>query len=283
VRVRGLLTAAALLAAAMPGVQARADGTCTLAGPAGSASVVRIDLPRGAPSLAMRITTSSALSPTDPSLVGGHKSWHLATEVALLRLPDGALVAHRELQTGSSPRRLAVSGGGQDARADLVGPGLPFKHWGGFVPDFLRAGSYLLVAMGTDGDAAVPNPGWSAEAAFGAPVACLPAPVRTSVFDLDQSSFRGGTQVSALGPGAGAGTAANLTVAHSWVVGMVDAESQAAGDVTVRLTNPARSVSTVHDALRPFAGRRGRYLLRADWTGAVPLVLVAGVAFDAPS
>lgn len=281
-KVRLLLTATVLVAAASPGAHADPGSSCTLAGPAGSASVVRIDLPRGAPTLAMRITTSSALSPTDPSLVGGRNSWHLATEIALLRLPDGALVAHRELQTGSSPRRLAVSAGGRDTRADLVGPGLPFKHWGGFAPDFLRPGSYLLVAMGTDGDAAVPNPGWSAEAAFGAPVTCLPAPVRTSVFDLDQSAFRGGTQVSALGPGAGRDTAVTLSVARSWVVGMVDAESQLAGDVTVRLTTPRGTVS-VQNALRPFAGRRGRYLLRADWTGAVPLVLVAGVAFDAPT
>jgi hypothetical protein len=278
VKVRRVLTAALLVAGATTGAHADPVGTCTLAGPAGSASVVRIDLPRGAPSLAMRITTSSTLSPTDPSLVGGRKSWHLATEVALLRLRDGALVAHRELQTGSSPRRLAVSAGGQDLRADVLGPGLPFKHWGGFVPDFLGAGSYLLVAMGTDGDAAVPNPGWSAEATFGAPVACLPATVRSSVFDLDQSAFRGGTQVSAVGPGAGRGTAATLPVAQSWVVGMVDAETQGPGDVTVRVGS-----LTVRDALRPFSGRRGRYHLHADWTGAIPLVLVAGVTFDTPT
>ena len=280
--VRLLLAAVVCLTGAAPGAHADTGDTCTLAGPAGSASVVRIDLPHGAPSLAVRITTSTALSPTDPSLVGGRKSWHLATEVALLRLRDGALVAHRELQTGSSPRRLAVSAGGQDTRADLVGPGLPFKHWAGAVPDFLAPGSYLLVAMGSDGDTAVPNPGWSAEATFGTPVGCLPASVRTSVFDLDQSAFRGGTQVSAVGPGAGSGTAATLSVTRSWVIGMIDAESQAAGDVTVRISSPQRKVSTVENALRPFAGRRGRYQLRADWAGAVPLVLVAGVAFDAP-
>ena len=278
-----LLLAAALTGAALvPAAQAEANATCTLAGPAGSASVVRVDLPRGAPSLAMRITTSTALSPTDPTLAGGRSSWHRATQVALLRLRDGALVAHRELQLGSSPRRLAVSGADRDVRADLVGPGLPFKHTGGFVPDFVGTGAYLLVAMGTDGSSAVPNPGWSVEAVFGSAVSCLPATVPSSVFDLDQSAFTGGTQVSALGPGAGQGTTAALSVRHSWVVGMVDAQSQAAGDVTVKVAGPRRTTSTVHNALRPLVGRRGAYRFAADWTGAVPLVLVAGVAFDAP-
>ncbi|MFN2539290.1 MAG: hypothetical protein ABR549_14240 [Mycobacteriales bacterium] len=281
---RRLLASALCLAGTslVPSAQADPVRSCTLAGPAGSASVVRLDLPHGAPSLAMRITTSSALSPTDPSLAGGRNSWHLATEVALVRLRDGALIAHRELQLGSSPRRLALSAGGADVRADIVGPGLPFKHSAGFVPDFLGPGSYLLVAMGSDGDPALPNPGWSADAAFGAPVSCLPASVPTTVFDLDQSAFRGGTQVSAVGPGAGQGTGVTLTARHSWVVGMVDAASQAAGDVTVRIVNPQHRVSTVHNALRPFVGRRGTYRLGADWVGAVPLVLVAGVTFDPP-
>ena len=285
-KLRRLLAAAVVASGAVGAAPSEASpeaaSTCSVAGPANSASVERVVLPRGAPSLAMRITTSSALSPSDPSLLGGRKSWHLATEIALLRATDGAVVAYRMLQKGSAPRRLAASAGGRDVRADLLGPGLPFKHSGGYVPDYLPAGSYLLVAWGSDGDPALPNPGWSAEVTFGTATPCLPSRVRASVFDLDQSAFHGGTQLSAVGPGVGSGTAATLAVTKSWVVGMVDAQTQLAGRVRVKVTTPHRKVTTVENALRPFAGRHGRYLLQADWTGAVPLVLVAGVAFDAP-
>jgi hypothetical protein len=283
--IRRLPPAFALLligAALVPSARADSATTCPLAGPAGSASVVRIDVPHGARSLAMRITTPTAVSPTDPTLAGGRSSWHLATQIALVRLRDGALIAHRELQLGSSPRRLAISAQGRDVRADLLGPGLPFKHTGGYVPDLLAPGSYLLVAMGTDGSRAVPNPGWSAEAVFGAAVSCVPAAVPTTVFDLDQSAFSGGTQVSAVGPGVGQGTSTQLNANRSWVVGMVDAQSQVAGDVSVTVTAARHPAVTVHDALRPFSGRGGRYGLAADWVGAVPLVLVTAVAFDAP-
>jgi len=266
----------------LPSAHAAVATTCTLSGPAGSASVVRIDLPQGAASLAMRITTSTALSPTDPALTAGRNSWHLATQIALVRLRDQGVVAHRELQLGSSPRRLAISAAGRDVRADAPGPGLPFKHTGGYVPDAVAPGSYLLVAMGADGSAALPNPAWSAQVVFGAAVSCLPAAVPTTVFDLDQSAFSGGTQVSAAGPGLGQGTSAVLNPKGTWVVGMVDAQSQGAGDVTVNVSAPGRATVTVHNALHPFTGRRGPYRLRADWMGAMPLVLVTGVAFGAP-
>src|SRR5205807_877237 len=118
------------------------------------------------------------------------------------------------------------------------------------------------------------------EAAFGVPVRCLPASVPAEVFDEDQTAFTGGTQVSALGPGVGQATTLTMPMHHHWVVGVIDAESQAAGDVTVQLAAPQRR--TVHNGLGAFAGRRGRYRFRADWTGAVPLVLVAGVTFDTP-
>lgn len=282
-RLRALVVASSLsLLASLAAPSHAATPVCALAGPAGTATVMRVELPAGAPSVAMRITTPTSLSATAPWVLGGRSSWHLATQVALIRARDGRLVAHRELQLGSWPRRVALSASGQSEHADAVGPGLPFKHTGGVVPDHLDPGSYLLVAFGSDGDSALPNPGWSAEVTFGVPAACLASTVGTHVFDADQTTFRGGTQVSALGPGIGTGTVWSAPLAHSLVLGMVDAQSQLVGDADVRVAPPRVPPFVVHDALRPFVGRAGRWRFEAQWQGAVPLVLVSGVTFEHP-
>lgn len=261
-----------------PAVTAAEVRPCAMAGPAGTASVLRVDLPHGSPSLALRVTTPTRLADVSPQSVGNGGGWHLATQVALLRVGTGALVASRVVQVGSSPRAAVVAAGGQQVRAALPAAVAPFRHVGAVAPDHLGPGRYLLVAYGTDGSPALPNPGWSAEASFGVPVMCVPLRVGVTVLDRDQSAFTGGTQVT--GYGAGTGTGATSWQSRSrYAVGFVDAATQLAGDATARGTLPGGARVEVRNALRGFASGRGSYRFTAGWTGAFPLVLVCAIAF----
>lgn len=285
-RLRAALAAAGLLAAVSVAVapSARAVGspTCPLGGPAGTVSVVDVVLPRGAPSLALRVTSPTAVEPTGPSALGSRSSWHLATQIALLRASDGALVASRFLQSGSSGRRAAASAGGRSTQADLTAPGAPFNHTGGGAPATLPRGHYLLVAYGSDGDRSLPNPWWSAEAAFGVSVRCIVANVPATLFDHDQTDFVGGTQATAFAASAGQGATLRVATTRRRVVGFVDAQAQFVGSAAARYTVPGRRPVTVSGRGVPFAGPPGRYSFSADWQGAFALVEVCGVQFDPP-
>ena len=271
------LTALLVLAAAAP-ASAADPGPCRLAGPAGTASVVPLDLPHGAPSLALRITTPVAITAAPTSAVGTRASWHSATLVAVVRASDGALVASRALQAGSWGRRVDASGAGSGAREDVPGPTAPFAHAGGQVPDHLAPGHYYLVAAGSDGSPALPNPGWSAEADLGTRAGCVVAPTRTTVVDHDQSDFSGGTQLTSYGAGVGQGTSLTLAQRQRFFVGAIDAQAQLVGDVRVGAALPTTRLA-VANSTQTFAAGRGSYRFRADWSGAFPLVLVAGVGF----
>jgi hypothetical protein len=244
---------------------------CQLGGPAGTASVLRVDVPHGSRSLALRIT-----SPAPPPTVTSRTSWHLATQVAVLRADSGALVATRVVQTGSNPRALAVTGSGHATRVDVPGPGFPFTHVGASVPPYLGPGRYLLVAYGTDGSAALPNPGWAAEASFGTAVTCAPLHVATRLVDRDQTTFTGGTQVSPL---TGSGTAATWRLKERYVVGFADAATQGVGEATLRGSFPRGRTVSVHNGLAAFSAGSGTYRFAANWSGSFPLVLVCSLAF----
>lgn len=276
------LLAAALLIGGL-GVErvatAAASSTCHFGGPAGTASVVRIHLPQRTTGIALRVTTATSLGSRPSDLAGGRSSWHLATGLTIVRAGSERLVASRFVQSGSSPRRVAVSAGGQDERADAVAPGAPFNHVGGTVPEALPAGDYYVVAYGADGDAAQPNPWWSAQLAVGADVACEPVRAVTHVFDRDGTDFTGGTQVAAYGAGYASGATLALPLRGGLVVGMIDAERQFVGSAQVRYRTATGQGGRVEDELAGFSGRAGRYTFTADYSGVFPLVLVSGVVF----
>jgi hypothetical protein len=241
--------------------------------------VVTLDLPRGAPSLALRITTPVSLATTPTATtVGGRSSWHLATLVAVVRASDGLLVASRGLQSGSWGRRLGVTAAGTEVRHELVGPTAPFTHAGGTVPDHLAPGRYYLVAMGADGSPALPNPGWSVDVDLGVVAPCVATATRTTVVERDQTDFTGGTQVTGYGGGLGQGTAVSVPQRQRFFVGMADAQTQLAGSATMSAALP-RARLVVTNGLRTFSAGPGTYRVSADWSGAFPLVLLAGVGF----
>ena len=251
---------------------------CALAGPAGTASVLRVDLPHGSPSLALRVTTPTRLVDVSPRSVGSSGGWHLATQLALLRADTGALVASRAVQVGSGPRAVVLAAGGQAARRDLPAVPAQFRHVGAVAPAYLSPGRYLLVAYGTDGSPALPNPGWSAEVSFGVPVTCAPLRVGVTLLDRDQTAFVGGDQVTSYGAGTGAGT----TSWHSrsrYLVGFVDAATQVAGDAHAVGALARGTRVEVRNEVRAFASGPGRYRFTADWTGLFPVVLVCAVSF----
>jgi hypothetical protein len=277
--VRAPLLAVLVLGLATVPATAAEPSPCQLGGPAGTASVVRVDLPHGSPSLALRVT--SPTTPTAASAAGTRASWHLATQVAVVRVGTGSLVASRVVQSGSSPRAVALSAQGRDVRQDTPGPAAPFVHAAAAVPPYLAAGRYLLVAYGTDGSPALPNPGWSAEASFGTEVTCVPLRVRTSLVDRDQTTFTGGTQLTAYGAGTGTGGTTTWRSSERYVVGFGDAATQAVGQAHLRGVLPRRRVLDVRDGLRAFSGTSGTYAFTADWSGAFPLVLVCALGFTA--
>ena len=282
-RAGGRTVMAVVLLVAGLGVERAATAagstTCRLGGPAGTASVLRLDLAHRTSGLALRVTTPTSLGSRPSDVAGGRSSWHLATGVAIVRARDAHIVASRLVQSGSSPRRVAVSAGGHDIRSDTVAPGAPFNHVGGSVPPELPAGHYYLVAYGADGGSAQPNPWWSAEVTLGARIGCQSIHAAPRVFDRDGSDFTGGTQVSAYGAGYAAGSALRMDLSKGLVVGMIDAESQLAGSVQVRYRSPTGQGGRVQNSLAGFAGHSGRYDFTADYAGAFPLVLVSGVVF----
>jgi hypothetical protein len=255
--------------------------TCLLGGPAGTASVLRLVLPRSASTIALRVTSPTSLGARSSDIFGGRSSWHLVTGLSIVRASNDQLVASRFVQSGSSPRRLALSAAGLDERVDLLAPGAPFNHVGGDAPDVLPGGVYYAVAFGSDGDRALPNPWWSAELTVGAPVDCTPLAVGAEIFDHDATDFRGGQQVSAYGAGHAANARLDMRVPRKVVVGMVDAERQLVGSVRVLYRLPRGVSRSVADRLTGFAGGPGRYSFTATYDGLFPLVLVAGVMFQA--
>lgn len=275
----GVTLSALLVGAALASPASAAEvRPCTFAGPAGTASVLRVDLPKGSPSLALRVTTPTRLVDTSPQSVASSGGWHLATQIALLRAGTRALVASRAVQVGSSSRALVLETAGQRVSAAVPAVPAPFRHVGAVVPAYLSPGSYLLVAYGTDGSPALPNPSWSAEASFGAPVTCTPLRVGVTLLDRDQTAFTGDTQLAAYGAGTGAG-ATSWQTRSRYVVGFVDAATQFAGDAQVLGSLPRGARVEVRNGVRSFASGGGTYRFSASWTGAFPVVLVCAATF----
>lgn len=282
-RVGRVVTAAVLVltgAAWTTSATADAGTTCHLGGPAGTASVLRLVLPHRTTGVAVRVTTPTTVGSRPSDVAGERSSWHMATGIAVVDERTKQVVAARFIQSGSSPRRIAVSGAGQDVRQDVAAPGAPFNHVGGEVPAVLPGGVYDVVAFGSDGDPAVPNPWWSGQLSVGARVACDAVPATTRLFDHDGSDFTGGTQVSGYGVGYAAGTRLALTTPKDMnVVGMIDAERQFAGSVRVSYRPPHGQGGAVTDDLESFSGGGGRYTFTADADGVFPVTLVSGVAY----
>jgi hypothetical protein len=281
-RATASLLAALVLSAGVPGARAQDPSTCTFGGPAGTFSVAKVDLPQGAPQLAVRITTpiQTAMQPT--ALAGDRSSWHLATALAILDA-NGRLLASRLQQSGSSPRRVVVTYDGTGvAHQDFVGPGAPFNHQGGAAPDTLPAGTYYVVAFGSDGDARIPNPAWSAQVTFGRSISCLPLNLGGTVFDHDQTDFSGGTQIAAYGAGSGSELGLRWHANHPLNLTLLDAATQLVGSSTLQLRGPDGRSATVTDGMGAVSGSRGTYTVRGAFRGAFPLLLAAGVSIELP-
>lgn len=216
-------------------------------------------------------------------MAGTRQSWHVATGLVIVRASDVSIAASRFVQSDSSPRRATVTAAGQHQSDDVPAPGAPFAHVGGSVPASLARGVYYAVAFGNDGDAANPNPSWSAEMTVGAAIECARSHVTTRSFDYDGSDFTGGTQVSGYAVGYSSGATLAMRAKLPLVVGLIDAGRQAVGDAKISYSAPGGRRGTVTDTLTGFSGRAGNYAFMADYSGAFPMVLVSGVEFHPPS
>jgi hypothetical protein len=254
---------------------ARAETTCLFAAPAPGYRVAKIDLPSGSEFATIRFTTSRPAMPA-----GDRSSWHLAMGFAIIDATTRQLVTSRIYNAGSSTRSVVVvSDDTTIARQDVAGPDVTFVHQSWAPVNRLAPGSYYVVGFGVDGGASLPNPYWGAEIHVSDAVSCAPVG-NGEVFDIDHSRFDGGTQVSGSVAGAAIDATKAWSTSHAIVFGLMDVAQQGVGSASLRYATPELS-GTVTNAIMPFVGGPGSYSWSANFTGAAPIVDIAGVAFDA--
>jgi hypothetical protein len=271
---KALVAVAVFLTMTTPGLAQAADTDCAFGGPAGTAHVARLSLPRGSDFLDLRISGTPPLT-----VAGDHADSHLAQGIGILDGRTGALVAARVTFWGTTTRTVVVRVNGTTvAHQELTGPAGPFQHASGTPVPSLTPGSYYAVAFGTDGDPRLPNATWGADLRVGASVSCVPVG-DLETFDFDSTSFAGGTDVTGYGAGVVAGARLTISTSRRLVFGLFDAHTQVAGSARLTYSGPTGSGS-VQEEIAPFASRAGALTFHADAQGPFPILEVAGVAFS---
>lgn len=239
-------------------------------------SVIRFDLPEG--------TDFVSIEPKSkrPIRVSDERNWHLAQGLVIVDAATYEVEAARVEVFGTTPRWAVVDAGGVEVRQEAATPDGPFYHqYGASVPG-LEPGTYYAVAFGTDGGASTPNEWWQYDLRLGGRHSCRPL-TSGSVFDIDHTEFRGGSQLYV--PAAGAAD----DIEHRFepeagtdlVVGLMDAAVQGPGEATLEYEMPLQA-GEVEDEIVPFASVGGEHRFTASFEGAFPQILIAGTAVDLP-
>jgi hypothetical protein len=251
---------------------------CSFGGPAGTSRVFRLSLPAGSSFLRVTQSGTRVSRPT-----GTTSSWHLATGVFVIDEATQRIVSHRISNEGTATRRTVVDAEGTGLpRTDVTtpGPDTPFIHSDLSTVPGLAPGSYLVVAFGSDGDAALPNDGWGGYVEVSGAHTCefLDA---GRILDVNHADFSGGTQVSTYGAGYVDGASLTRGLASDLVVGFMDAGTQVVGDAALDYAMPS-GTGTVQDAIVPFVSTGGPFEWTAHLTGVSPIVSIAGVEVNLP-
>lgn len=272
---RKLLVAACLLAsvASTLGVQAGPVTTCVFGGPTPGFSAARIELPQG--------TDFVSIEPHGgrPGRVAGPESWHLAQGMLIVNAETLAIASFRIESIGSAPRAVVLDVDGQRiARQEHPGPDGPFYHQAAHPRPGLAAGTYYLIGFGSDGGRAFPNDWWGADVRLGGTHRCTPVGTG-EVFDFDQTEFEGGTHAYAGAAGYADDISLSWETQRGLVVGLMDAAVQGPGEAELDYDMPFES-GTIDDEIEPFVSLGGSFDFEARYSGAYPMMLIAGVALD---
>lgn len=251
---------------------------CPMGGPTPGFKVIRFELPEGSDFL--------GIEPHGVRQQRGASSdsnWHLAEGIFIVNAQTRALEAYRVESAGSSPRRVMVRSDGTTVVDQAsTAPDGPFYHTASRPRSGLPAGTYYAIGFGSDGGRALPNEWWSVDVRISGAHSCTPIGTGT-VFDIDHGRFQGGSAVYA----HAVGSAEDITYTQSIptsadiVVGLMDAAVQGPGEATLNFQMPTNA-GTVEDTIVPYVSIGGEHVFEADFQGAFPMVLIAGVAVDLP-
>ena len=245
--VRRALAAAAVAAALVPAVPARAGGDvtqCAFAGPAGTFRAMRLSIAEPADDLVLTLAPAAA-------------GTRVAAGVVVVDLASMRVVAARVANDRAALRHAGF----------VTSPGL-------------APGEYAVVAFGADGDDAQPNPWWRAELLVSGLHPCTPTGSGRT-FDFTAADFRSGPLV-VVGPAVYAdGAVLTQSSARRLVVGLVDASGGPGGRASVSYSHPSGQ-GAVRDGVAPFATGGGTLRWTLDALGAVGTVDIAGVEVDLP-
>jgi hypothetical protein len=258
-----------LAAVAAPAAQAEVT-TCAFGGPTGTERHMRLHLPAGAQDLTLTLDAAAQTGGLDRA------SRHLSVGLLVVDLATNEVVAHRVYHQGVNPRRVAVLADATGSlTVDAPGPGVPFEADGQEPVPGLPPGDYGVVAFGSDGGAALPNPFWSATITVSGRHTCETRG-STRVIDRDTTDATSGTAVAA-GPALYADAAqVEADLGGDLVVGLLSAFGGAGSEASVTFDHPSRD-GVVDNALVPFASDPGAFSWQVDALGPAAAVDIVGV------
>jgi len=265
----------ALVATAALAPAARAEvTTCAFGGPTGVQRHMQLHLPYGASDLTLELDASAQV----PGGVS-RASRHLAAGILVVDLATKKVAAYRIYHQGVGPRRAAVTADATGPLSvDVPGPGLPFEKDGQEPTPGLPAGDYAVVAFGSDGDTATPNPWWGARMTVSGSHSCTTSGAGR-IIDLDATDATSGTSVAA-GPALYAeGAAIEAQLGGDLVVGLLSAFAGAGSEARLAFSHPSGD-GVVENALVPFASAPGRFAWQVDALGPVAAADVVGVEVE---
>ncbi|MHB8512684.1 MAG: hypothetical protein ACYDCC_10950 [Actinomycetota bacterium] len=253
---------------------ADAGTNCPFGGPTPSSDIVRLDLSQTGSSF---LTLDLGGTRTQ-RVVNNDQNWHLGEGIFVVNASTFALEAYRLDSQGMAPRHAIASVNGTTIDQPISSPDVPYEHYAASLRDGLPPGVYYVIAFGVDGGAGSPNEQWSAAVTVSGTNVCTPVG-DADVLDVNQTDFRGGTQLYAPGVGYGNGLTYSFQTQRQLIVGYIDAETQArsASSVSVSYQTPT-SEGTLSQVLTPMISTAGQYQFSASYQGVYPLIGIAGVA-----
>lgn len=273
-----LAVALAVALTALPAQADQATTRCVFDGHVPGFRALRLDLPAGSDFLVLELNGQR-----DPRPLNDEEGWHLAEGIAVIDATNHEIVAHQVLYTGSAAPVVVADVDGQRVRQGVAAPEGPWIHSARKARSDLPPGSYYVVAFGTGG----PSGGafgqwWGASIYVRGAHTCNTA-TAGETFDYDHTDFEGGTQVHVPGLGVAEDAQLEFETERPLVFGLMDAayQGQASGSVALDYDLPDSS-GTLGREIAPFVSSAGPHAFRAGYTGAYPLVGVAGVGLELP-
>ena len=273
---RSLFCLVVLAASTLSSAHADQGTDCSFGGPTPGWRALKLDLPQGSTFLTLELGSTRVQRG-----LSGQDDWHLASGIVVVEAQTLALEAFRVSSKGMAPRRAVVDASGERVVQDVTAPDVPYEHGASGFRNGLPAGSYYVIAFGSDGGPANPNEWWSAGIQVSATVPCTPVG-DGGVFDFDQTDFDG-TQVYAPGAGYADSITMQTTMTRQVVVGLMDAETQGrvASNISLDYTTPM-AAGTVSQKLIPFVSTAGAHSFTASYTGEYPVINITGASVDFP-